>query len=253
LESVAWSNDVVVVDSFSTDRTPAIATAKGARVIQHEFSDYAAQRNFALNEVKYLNRWVLMIDADERVSTELRADIEQLDDDGGIVLYRIRRKDVCWERWLRRSSGYPTWFGRLIRVGSVEVRRSINEEYIPNGCVGYLGSHLIHYPLQRGVSYWFERHNLYSSMEAELVNEPLGRTGITSELLTDPVKRRKALKRLAYRLPARPVFVFMYLYFCRLGMLDGIPGLRFCIMRTMYEAMIDLKVAELRSRQPVVG
>jgi len=162
----------------------------------------------------------------------------------------MRRKDYFLGRWLRRSSGYPTWFGRLIRIGRVRVQREINEEYIADGKVAYLQSHLLHYPFNRGVEYWYDRHNRYSSMEARAKIGSDGASLNWSALLSsDPVDRRRGLKRLAYRLPLRPVLVFMYWYVWRFGFLDGRAGFAFSTMRASYEQMIDLKVMEEERRR----
>jgi len=252
LESVRYSDDLVVFDSFSSDHTVEIAKAAGARVIQRTFDNYAAQRNAALTEVTYRHPWVLMLDSDECLSPSLRAEIEQVlsRPDEKITLYRMRRKDMFLGRWLRRSSGYPTWFGRLVRLGHVWVEREVNEEYHTDGQVGFLRKHLIHHPFNKGASYWFERHNRYSSFEAlALIQESKAGLGCSELFSKDPVLRRKALKRLAYRLPGRSLIAFSYLYFFRLGFLDGKAGLFFCALRCFYEYMIDVKVAELRRRE----
>jgi glycosyltransferase involved in cell wall biosynthesis len=250
LASVNWSDDVVLFDSLSTDQTVAMAQAAGACVIQRPFDNYAAQRNAAL-AVGFRHPWVLMLDADERVTPALRDEMLQAvkTASADTVLFRVRRKDMFLGRWLRRSSGYPTWFPRLMRPEKVHVERAINEEVVADGLVIRLHQHLVHHPFNKGIAFWIERHNRYSTMEAEaLVKEtgepmPWGRV-----FARDPVQRRKALKQLAYRLPFRPALVFCYLYFVRLGFLDGLPGWHYCRLRSMYEYMIDLKVKELRGR-----
>jgi len=250
LESVKWSDDVVVFDSFSTDQTVGIATAAGARVIQRPFDNYAAQRNAALG-VGFRNPWVLMFDADERVTPALRdemlAAVQTAAPDTG--LFRVRRKDMFLGCWLRRSGGYPTWFPRLMRPEKVRVERAINEETVAEGSVLLLKDHLMHYPFNKGVAFWIERHNRYSSMEAAaLLSEVQERLAWRHLVGRDPVARRKALKQLAYRLPGRPLLVFAYLFIARFGFLDGLPGLHYCLLRVMYEYMIDIKVKELRRR-----
>lgn len=253
LESVSWSDDVVVFDSFSSDRTVEIAEEQGARVFQRKFDNYAAQRNAALKEVDYQNPWVLMVDADERWDKEMAEEMESsLSDPANASksLYHFRRKDMFMGQWLRRSSAYPTWFGRLVQPDKVWVEREINEEYHTDGEMGYLEGHFIHYPFNKGIAYWFERHNRYSSMEAEsLVQEVQGAFPWKSLLSSTPTLRRKALKNLAYRLPFRPWLVFFYLYVFRMGFLDGVPGFTYARMRKMYEGMIDLKVKELRRKR----
>ena len=252
IESCAWSDDIVVFDSMSEDATGNIARNKGARVIQRRFDNYAAQRNAALTTVPYKHSWVLMVDADERVPADLAAEVQSAVANAAdrVALYRMRRKDHFLGKWLRRSSGYPSWFGRLVRLGRVRVEREVNEEYIADGRVEYLKAHLHHFPFNRGIAYWFERHNRYSTMEAAA---KLGlhreRIVLGALLRGDPIDRRRTLKQLLYYVPFRPQIVFVYLYIFRLGILDGRAGLHFSRMRAAYEMLIDLKVVETQRRQ----
>jgi glycosyltransferase involved in cell wall biosynthesis len=252
LDSCGWSDDVVVFDSLSQDRTREIALAKNARVFERPFDNYAAQRNAALTTVRYKYPWVLMVDADERVPADLAAEAAARVAAAlpGTVMFRMRRKDFFLGRWLKRSSGYPTWFGRLVQIGRVHVERAVNEEYVADGGIEHLNSHLHHFPFNKGIACWFERHNRYSSMEAiakvSMQSDPLAPRDVFS---ADPVARRRALKVLLYRIPARPLIVFFYLYVVRLGMLDGRAGFHFSRMRAMYESLIDVKVLETRRRQ----
>jgi glycosyltransferase involved in cell wall biosynthesis len=252
IDSCGWSHDIVVFDSMSEDRTLEIAKVKGARVVQRRFDNYAAQRNAALTTVQYKNPWVLMMDADERVSPELAAEIQMTVAGVGadVALFRMRRKDFFLGKWLRRSSGYPSWFGRLIRLGHVRVEREVNEEYIADGAVGHLEAHLHHYPFNKGIAYWFERHNRYSTMEAIAKMSMHNDRIVVRELFArDPIDRRRMLKQFLYRVPLRPLIVFFYLYIVRLGFLDGRAGFYFSRMRAAYEMLIDLKVIEARRRQ----
>ncbi|MGD9842436.1 MAG: glycosyltransferase family 2 protein [Steroidobacteraceae bacterium] len=252
LASCAWCDDIVVFDSHSTDRTVEIALAKGARVELRQFDNYAAQRNAALHSIQYRHNWVLMLDADERIPAALAEEIQHVIAKAAesTTLFRVRRKDHFFGRWLRRSSGYPTWFGRLVRPERVRVEREINEEFVTDGGIELLQQHLEHYPFSKGIAWWYERHNRYSSMEALATlterNKPVQWSAL---LRSDPVLRRRSLKQLAYRLPARPLIVFLYLYVVRRGLLDGLPGLYYSTMRASYELMIDIKVRELRTRE----
>ena len=167
LASVSWSDDVVVFDSYSSDRTVQIARAAGARVVQRPFDDYASQRNAALTQVQYQHPWVLLVDADERWPREIYEEIQEaISRDGDISIYYFLRKDMFLGRWMRHT-GYPTWAGRLLKLGDVTVARAINEQYLTTGNKGYLQGHFIHHPFHRGVAHWLHRHNQYSSMEAE--------------------------------------------------------------------------------------
>lgn len=252
LESVRWCDDVVVLDSFSTDRTVELARAGGARVVQRAFDDYARQRNFGLREIAYRHPWVLMLDADERVPEELRAEmlaaVTRAAD--STALFSMRRKDHMFGRWIRRGSGYPTWFGRLARIGRVWVERPINEEFHAEGERALLSAHLHHYPFNKGLSAWLQKHDRYSTMEAELrAGAPPGPLRLASLFGRDPLARRRELKALVYRLPGRPVVMFAALYVIRGGFLDGRAGLTFSLLRAWYEFMIDCKYAELRRRR----
>jgi len=251
LDSVKWCDDIVVYDSYSTDRTVEIASEAGARVFQRSFDNYANQRNAALTDVEYRYPWVLMVDADECWPKEIYDEIkEAINNTKSATLFRIRRKDMFLGRWLRHSSGYPTWSGRLVRLGRISVTREINEEYYTDGDIGYLKSHFIHYPFNKGVAFWFERHNRYSSMEAvSLLQEVRVSLYLRKIFSSDPIVRRRILKQIAYRMPGRPFLVFCYLYLFRLGILDGQAGLIYCILRSIYEYMIDIKVKELRRRE----
>jgi hypothetical protein len=138
----------------------------------------------------------------------------------------------------------------LFRIGQVTMKRKINEEYHTNDKVQYLKGYLIHYPFNKGICYWFERHNRYSSVEAEvLLKDAQSKLDFKQCLSSDRAVRRKFLKQLAYRLPFRPFLVFCYLYFFHLGFLYGIPRLTYCRLRSTYEFMIDLKAKELRRRE----
>lgn len=252
LESISWCDDVVVLDSGSTDRTRMIAEARGARVVQRPFDDYAAQRNFGLNEIRYRNDWVLMLDADERVTPELRiemlAAVRTAPADAG--LFMMRRRDYLFGRWIRRSGGYPTWTARLARVGRVTVERPINEEYRTDGTVHRLQHHRDHFPFNKGFSEWILRHDRYSTMEAQLKFERRGsRLSWRGVFANDPLRRRQATKAVLYTLPGRPLIVFFALYLLRGGILEGRAGLTYCLLRAWYEFMIDVKYRELLRRE----
>ena len=254
LESVRWCDDVVVLDSFSRDRTPQIAREHGARFEQRAFDNYAAQRNHALHGIPYRHEWVLMLDADERVPDDLRQEMQAAISSASpaVTLYRMRRKDHLFGRWIRGSSGYPTWFGRLMRPAYVRVERAINEEYHTHGEIAELQSHLHHYPFNKGFAAWIQKHDRYSTMEAQLRLAQDGANdavkGNARLLAGDPTERRRALKSLLYRVPARPLIVFCGVYFGKGGIIEGRAGLTFSLLRAWYEYMIDCKTLELRRR-----
>ena len=148
------------------------------------------------------------------------------------------------------SSGYPTWFGRLARIGRVTVTRAINEEYLTNGKIGFLKEHLYHYPFNKGLHAWIHKHNRYSTMEAELLMGKGYKNTHWKEVFSkNPTLKRKVVKSLVYQLPGRPIWMFLALYILRGGFLDGRAGLTFCLLRSFYEFMIDCKIKELKLRK----
>ena len=251
LDSVAWSDDVVVLDSFSRDATPEIARARSARLFQRRFDNYAGQRNFGLREISYRHRWVLMLDADERVPADLREEMLRAVGDASepVAMFRMRRKDYLFGRWIRRSSGYPTWFGRLLRVGRTWVERPYNEEFHAEGEARSLVGHLDHFPFNKGFAAWIAKHDRYSTMEAALrAGNPEYDMAWRDLFAADPLRRRQAHKAWLYSMPARPLVVFAGLYFIKGGMLEGRAGLTFSLLRAWYEYFIDCKALELRRR-----
>jgi glycosyltransferase involved in cell wall biosynthesis len=246
--SCLFAERVVVLDSLSTDDTAVRARAAGADVQFREFTNYADQRNVALSLVADFD-WVLMMDADERVPEDMVSETRNVISESpvDVVLYRIRRKDFFFGKWLRRATGYPTWHGRLMRPTHVHFTRDINEEVIALGKTGFLVTHFHHFPFSKGVAAWFERHNAYSTMEAiRLGEEQASRMVWRWSDLGDPAKRRRVAKQMFYRLPFRPWIAFLGLYVLRGGFLDGWAGLQYCRLRATYEYMIQLKMHERR-------
>ena len=251
LASVDWSDDVVVLDSHSTDATCDLAERLGARVIRREFDNWAAHQNWAVRNIEFNNPWVLYLDADERCDESLRAELLDIDVLGeDVSAFQVRRKDMFMGRWLKRSQHYPTWITRVFRPERIEYRRRVNPVADVDGVTGTLQGHLIHYPFSHGIAHWYARHNNYSTIEAELLDEEIRNPNDWRGLCSrDAVRRRKALKRLAYGMPLRPCVTFLYLFFFRMAFLDGMPGIHYSIMRSTYEYMIDLKVKEMNRRK----
>lgn len=251
VRSCSFADKVVVLDSLSTDDTAELARSAGAEVHLRQFTNYADQRNVALAIAADYD-WVLMMDADERVPDDMAREVRASADSAAaeVVLYRIRRKDFFFGRWLRRATGYPTWAGRLMRPTKVHFTRDINEELVAHGETRFLQTHFHHFPFSKGVAAWVERHNSYSTLEANrLSEERAGKLRWQAAALRDPAARRKLVKQVFYRLPFRPWLAFLGLYLVRGGFLDGWAGLQYCRLRSIYEYMIELKMSERRFRE----
>lgn len=249
LDALVWCDDVIVIDSFSTDRTQAICAERGVRFFQNKFTGFGSQRNWALEHTAPKNPWILILDADERVTPELAQELGRiaLTDPHGVGAWRVRRRFHMWGRWLRHSSLYPTWVVRFIRQGRVQYEdRGHAETQQVEGEICDLQYDLIDENL-KGINEWFERQNRYSHKDAqfELSNER-GGLRLWEIISGNPLTQRAALKRLAWRLPARGLVYFLYSYVWRRGFLDGYDGFVFCRMRALYQTEVSIKKYDLR-------
>jgi glycosyltransferase involved in cell wall biosynthesis len=252
LASVAWSDDVHVFDSMSTDRTVEIARAHGANVTQRTFNGYASQRNAALTTLKFLHDWIFILDADERPTDELAAEMQRiaLTEDSSFSGYRIRRQDYLWNTWLKHAQISP-WYIRLVRRGRARYVREVNEVLEVDGLIGELAGPLIHYPFSKGIRHWIDKHNVYSSMEAQTIAAQLHLTDASWKAAftaKDFHERRRAQKALFYKMPARPLIKWMYMMFFRGAILDGSAGITYATLQAIYEYMIVLKTRELTQK-----
>ena len=259
LDSLSWCDDIVVFDSGSTDATHAIAKAAGARVFTRTFDHYSAHRNWALDNISFNHPWVFTIDADERMPEDLRAEIHNVvaaSTHESPAAYRLRYKNMFMGRWIKHATLYPSWLVRLFRPDKVRYEdRKVNAHPIVEGEIGVLQAHFEHYSFNRGIHHWVDKHNRYASFEAEAALKELSHGSIQLKNLfhADPLIKRRARKNLFFRLPFRPLIKFIYMYVLRLGIIDGIPGLVYCVLQSFYEHMIVVKTWELRRFGPTPG
>ena len=250
LDSVSWSDDILVVDSFSEDRTVEISKQHGARVIQRAFDDFSSQRNFASEQGNLKHEWVLHLDADEVVTPELRAELPKAvfgDKDA----YRVSSKLIFCGKFLRHAGLFPWYqvrFGRKQALRFKQVGHGQRETLEP-GRIGTLKSSLLHFNFSKGLSDWIERHNRYSTAEAQqnvygYVNNDVSFLDLLS---TETDCRRRAAKKIFRRLPGRPTTRFIYMYLFRGGILDGKIGFTYCRLLAWYERLIVLKEREIRA------
>jgi hypothetical protein len=156
-------------------------------------------------------------------------------------------------RWLQHAQVYPTWMVRLFRPGRIRYERLVNPVATVDGPVGELEAHIVHYPFSHGVAHWIDRHNRYSDMEAieaaKVLHARSDRQSHGRLWSPDPNERRRRLKDIFYRLPARPLLKFMYCYAWRRGFLDGRAGFTYATLMAIYEYMITCKGVELERRK----
>jgi glycosyltransferase involved in cell wall biosynthesis len=257
LASACWSDDVHVLDSGSTDGTASVAsrahvnfTSRPIPSGQHVFGGNEAEhKNWALANLRFKHQWVLHLDADERVTPRLAATIDEaIRNPGKNVAFRIRRRDFWGQRWLKHVQASP-YYIRLFRPEKMHYERRVNPVSVVDGPVGKLTGYLDHYPFSKGISHWLERHNSYSSLEAQQFFENrAANTGFSlmrAFFANDPNQRRVHQKEFFYRLPARPLLKFLLLYLGKRGFLDGDPGFRYAVLQSFYEYMIVLKTRHL--------
>ncbi|MDH5728498.1 MAG: glycosyltransferase family 2 protein [Gammaproteobacteria bacterium] len=244
MDSLAWCDDVIIIDSFSSDKTEVLAKARGARVFKRKFDGFGTQRNWALEQVEIKNDWVLILDADERVTDELQNEIKLVAamENNTVGGYRVKRRFHMWGKWLKYSSLYPTWVLRLIHKDKVRyINRGHAETQTVAGAIGELRFDLID-ENKKGIDEWFERQNRYSRKEADFeIHEGEKIHSLLGIFSRDPLKRRQVLKSVSWRLPGRPIIYFLYSYIFRLGFMDGKAGFMFCLMKAIYQYMIVIK------------
>ena len=253
LECLRFSDDVVVFDSISGDRTTEIArTFENTRVVERPFDNWSAHQNWAVSNIEFRHPWVLYVDADERIEPDFAAEImAAADPEAPEAAFRMRRKDYFQGTWLKRAQLYPSWFVRMFRPEKIRYERLVNPVAHVDGPTGELQGHIIHYPFSKGLVHWFERHNSYSGFEAqELIKVLRGkRQPISGVLSRDPNVRRATLKDIFYRLPLRPQIKWAYYVFWRRAFLDGRAGMTYARLQSIYEAMITFKVRELQRQE----
>ncbi len=249
LASVQWSDDLVVLDSGSTDRTAEIARAAGARVFVNPFRDFASQRNHAHERIPFKNPWVLHLDADEIVLPELAAELRALAANATLDGYFIAPRMMFHGQWLRRCTDFPAWQARCVRAqGFRWVQAGHGQREAPEMRMGFLQGNYLHDISVDDEREWEARHRRYAQAEAAqylAADEPLGRT-LTSLLRGPALARRRALKRLSYALPARPWFRFVYQYVLRGGMFDGQGAWRYCRLLARYERIAGEEIRRQR-------
>lgn len=256
LRTLSFSDDIVVLDSFSTDRTLEIARSfPNVRVVQRKFDTWSRHSNWALDNIEFKHPWVYYSDADERVTPELRDEmIRRVNDPNEpYVAYRLRYKNMFMGRWIGRGGLYPVWIIRLFRPKKIRYEdREVNAHPVVDGRLGDLEGHFIHYSFNKGLLPWFIKHNSYSDMEAKEAVRVLEHESVGQKIRNIPSRvpgvRRRAIKDLSFFLPLRGLIRFVYMYILRLGFLDGKAGFNYACMISMYEYWIEVKIREHRRK-----
>ena len=258
IESVLWADQIFVVDSASTDDTIALAQRYPVRVVQFQYQTGGAKKyNWSLEHLPFAHDWVLLLDADERVSPALREEISAAIHMEPYAGYYINLQYIFLGGWLRHCWN-PVWRMRLFKhrlgrferfTGSAAMGtgdNEVHEQVLLQGEAGYLRHYIVHEDYKPYAA-WIEKHNRYSTWEAAIALDLLAEPPVLNPLTylrAAPARRRRILKGLLLRLPGRPLIVFLWLYVWRRGFLDGYRGLAFSLSLAYYWLSIGIKMKE---------
>jgi glycosyltransferase involved in cell wall biosynthesis len=262
LASVTFADEIVVVDSASTDGTQAIAALAGARLVPFEWNGrFPRKKNWALENIPWRYEWVLIIDADERITPELekqiRDAIRRNDADG----FYLNRRFWFLSGWINHCGYFPSWNLRLFRhrlgrYEQIEINDSarsgdneVHEHVLLDGRAGYLSAPMEHYAFP-DVATFIEKHNRYSTWEAaarEQLCLGTSRKTLRATPLGTAIERKRWLRKLAMRAPFRPSLRFLYHYIWKQGFRDGYRGWVLCRLLAWYEWTIVWKEREIRA------
>lgn len=255
LATLPGVDDIHVLDSGSTDATAALALAAGARVSVNPFQNFAQQRNHAHTALPLRHPWVFHLDADERMTPALLAELHAA---ASAQTGPARSLDGCWVaprmlwqgRWVPRCTDYPAWQARFCHAPTFRfVERGHGQREAGGQRLAYLKANYEHDMSASGEDAWLEKHRRYARREAEAWfahHRPLA-SDLRELFAADPLARRRALKSLSYRLPARSLARFVYQYLLRGGFLDGAPGWRYCRLLARYEGFAAAELRRLRT------
>lgn len=258
LDCVSWADEIIVVDSQSSDGSIEIAERQGAKVVQFHFNGvWPKKKNWALENIPFRNEWVFILDADEVLPPAAEPEFARVIAEAGqIAGYWINRRFRFMGRWLQHAY-YPNWNLRLFRhsLGRYEKLtdsdtnsgdNEVHEHVVVRGSTARLRCELDHYAFP-SVEVFVEKHNRYSNWEARVAADCL-LAKRSDDFSAMPVGRRRKLKLLSHHLPFRPLLRFLYIYLWQRGFLDGREGYYFARLHAIYEFLSVAKTYELKKR-----
>lgn len=249
LTSLAWAAQVVVLDCGSTDDTVAIASSLGAEIVEQPWLGFSAQREFALRHPLIRHNWVYFVDADEWVSPELASEVATRLMAPSCAGFSHRYRLVFQDTWIRHCGWYDgSWIVRLVdRRNASFDGNGVGERACIDGAVQRLENDIVDQDL-KGLAAWLHKHVRYAELEARRRGRLASRSTRLRQLIshndTRPLARAVIKDIIFPSIPVKPVALFVYMYFVRLGLLDGLAGLRFCFYHAWYEATVATLRAE---------
>ncbi len=242
LSAKTIASRIIVVDSGSTDETVEIANRCGAETVFHEWHGHAAQFNWALDNCDISTQWVFRLDADERISDELAAEIKESlssEDSKDVAAYEMRWQMYFMGKHLKHGGNHKSYVVRLFRFGKAYVEdKSMDERFVVDGKTEKLTSDFIHYDY-KGLDEWLTKHIWYSGLELRMYNGQMTMEGGNEE--------QKRKRGFYYKLPKflRARFYYWYRYYFQLGFLDGREGKIFIYLQSYwYRFLVDTKIYE---------
>lgn len=225
LRSVAGAGEIIIVDSFSKDKTIEICRKYTDKIYQHEWEGYSRQKQKTVDYSK--GPWVLILDADERLTPELRNEIEQTIKGTDCNGFYISRKNYFLGRWIRHSGWWPDYTLRLFRKDKASFEeREVHEKVVLEGKAGYLKNPMEHYTY-RSISDFIKKMENYSTLASIEIRQRSGRAGL-------------------YSVTVRPLATFIKMFFLRLGFLDGAHGLILAVLYSYYTFLKYAKTWEVQ-------
>lgn len=248
LASAAGSDDLVVLDSGSTDRTAEIARAAGARVFTRRFDNFAGQRNHAQREISFRHPWVFHLDADEQLTPELAAECRRAAERRDLDGFWVAPKMMFMGRWIPHCTDFPAWQARFVQAPQFQfIEVGHGQREAPDMRLDRLHANYLHDLSSGGEAEWLEKHRRYARAEAKNHSRNAAAWRPADLFSRNPLQRRRALKHLSYSLPCRPALRFFYQYVLRGGFLDGKEGRRYCELLAQYEGFAAEELRRLRA------
>jgi glycosyltransferase involved in cell wall biosynthesis len=244
---------VFVLDSCSTDGTQDLARQAGATVVEHAWEGYSRQKNWGLDHLPLQGQWVFILDADERITPALRAELRTVAASPSAADgYFVNRLMIFMGRPIRHGGLYPSWNLRFFRRGTCRYEdRSVHEHMVCSGRTDYLRHHMLHVRLET-ISQYIDKHIRYANLESDewiKLRRGESRGAEAGALFRDMLRYRQWLRRRMWpRLPFRPFLRFAYMYLLRFGILDGRAGWDMAMLMASYEYMINLLYREKLER-----
>ena len=250
LASLHWCDELLMLDSGSSDGSQTRAAGLGARVLEHRQQGrflISEQRNWALEHSGLQSDWVLFLDADEEVGASCRRAIQRaIASPGAADGFELTPRYWFLGRWLKRSQGYPNWHPRLLRRGHLRFEGGVWESFSDGERVARINEPYEHYAFSKGIDDWLERHRRYADWEAEKITAYLSGGGAAAL----GTRRWRRLRSLSAQLwPLRPVLRFTQKYVLQGGFLEGWQGLVFALLMAGYDLITVIKVIERRRQR----